>query len=73
MILVDIINNLKDLGLRKFPACLYHCREIASTAEFSHNVDVAIVPVEIHQLKNEAMPKLLEQPNLTDQIVSASL
>ena len=73
LILVNIVNNLKDLGLRKFPASLYHCREITSTAEFGHNVDIAIIPVKVHQLKNEAMSKLLEQPNLSDQVVSACL
>ena len=61
---------MKNLGLRKFPACLYQGREIASTAEFSDNVDVAIVPVKVNQFKNKPMPELLEYSNLCDQIVS---
>ena len=64
---------MKDLGLRKFLACLYHRREVASVAEFSDNVDVAIIPVKVNQLQNESMSELFEQSNLSDQVVSASL
>ena len=42
------MNFLKDLRLRKFPACLNHSGEISPTTEFGDNVDIAIIPVEIH-------------------------
>ena len=42
------MNFLKNLRLRKFPACLNHSGEISPTTEFGDNVDIAIIPVEIH-------------------------
>ena len=42
------MNFLKNLRLRKFPACLNHSGEISPTTEFGDNVDIAIIPVKIH-------------------------